>query len=169
MTKLKVWFLAFATAICLMAQSTGSLTGVVQDSQGSVIVGAEVTAENSATGLRLPTTANEAGIYLFPSLPVGEYRVSVAYAGFRTKVKSAIRLQIDQRLTANFELDVAGVQTQVQVESAQALLETTTSTLTQVVETRRINDLPLNGRNVLSLLGLQAGYSGPRNSDQAIS
>lgn len=79
--------------------------------------------------------------------------------GFQTRVLDKIRLQVDQRLTADFDMALASVQEQVVVQTSAALLETTTSTLSQVVDSERINDLPLNGRNVLSLLGLQAGVT----------
>lgn len=143
----------------LSAQSTGSLTGVVRDSQAGIVAGASVIAENTATGIRSTTATNDTGIYLFPSLPVGVYRLTVSFSGFQTRVLDQVRLQVDQRLTADFELAVATLQEQVVVQTSTALLETTTSTLSQVVDTKRINDLPLNGRNVLSLLGLQAGVT----------
>ncbi|HUQ94986.1 MAG TPA: carboxypeptidase regulatory-like domain-containing protein [Bryobacteraceae bacterium] len=150
---------ALFTAWTVSAQSTGSLTGVVRDTQAGAIPGAPVTAENIATGIKTPATTNDAGIYFFPALPVGVYRLTVSFQGFQTRVLDKIRLQVDQRLTADFDLQVASVQEQVMVQTSAVLLETTTSTLSQVVDTKRINDLPLNGRNVLSLLGLQAGVT----------
>lgn len=152
----------FATlfAVCtLQAQSNGSITGVIRDIQTALVVGASVVAENTATGIRTTAVSNDSGIYIFPALPVGLYRLTVSHGGFQTRVLSDVRLQVDQRLTADFELAVASVQESVKVETSVALLETTTSTLAQVVDTKRINDLPLNGRNVLSLLGLQAGVT----------
>ena len=154
--------LAFAvlfSASALLAQSNGSITGVIRDTQMALVVGASVVAENTATGIRTTAASNDSGIYLFPNLPVGLYRLTVTHGGFQTRVLNGVRLQVDQRLTADFELAVASVQESVRVETSAALLETTTSTLAQVVDTKRINDLPLNGRNVLSLLGLQAGVT----------
>jgi hypothetical protein len=150
---------ALFVAWTLNAQSNGSITGVIRDTQTALVVGASVVAENTATGIRSTTASNDSGIYIFPNLPVGLYRLTVSQGGFQTRVLNDVRLQVDQRLTADFELAVASVQESIKVETSAALLETTTSTLAQVVDTKRINDLPLNGRNVLSLLGLQAGVA----------
>lgn len=152
-----------ATLLCgavhALGQSTGAITGIVTDSQSSAIPGAAVTVLNANTNLRQQVKTNDYGLYAFPALPVGEYSVTAEMDGFRTLTREGVRVQVNQKLTADFVLPVSTVKEQVVVEARAALMETTTSTLSQVVDTRQVNDLPLNGRNVLQLIGLDAGVS----------
>src|ERR1051326_4716292 len=147
------------SSTCLVGQSTGTLTGQVTDNQGAAVVGASVTVQNVETNLQRAQVTNEFGYYSFNNLPVGKYILTVSAKGFKTASEADIRLDVNQRPTVNVVLSIGSLEEKIDVQSAPVLLQTTDSTLSQVVESELINDLPLNGRNVTLLLGLQAGVT----------
>ncbi|MFN0166130.1 MAG: TonB-dependent receptor domain-containing protein [Bryobacteraceae bacterium] len=155
--------LCLVTVCCLslagpaFGQATGTILGTVKDTSGAVVVGAKITLVNEGTGVTRSVTADPTGSFLIPRLPVGSYTARAEQAGFRTFENRGILLQVDQSVTLAIMLDVGEVATEVTVQGAATLLQTNTSTLSQVVERKRVEDLPLNGRNVLQLIRLNAG------------
>jgi hypothetical protein len=142
-------------AISLVAQSTtASLGGTVTDATGASISDALVTAQNVGTGFTQNTQSDAAGAFLFPRLPVGSYELRVERAGFQTYVRSGITLTVNQAANANVTLQVGQVSEQVTVEANAELIETRTGTISQLVDTKRIVELPLNGRMAQSLVFL---------------
>src|SRR6185295_6504267 len=109
------------------------------------------------TGISGMTVSNETGVYILPTLPLGPYRMEAALPGFRTFVQTGIVLQVGSNPTINVVLEVGQVSEQVEVESNAALVETRSVSVGQVMETARIMELPLNGRNAQELLLLGGG------------
>ncbi|HUQ94244.1 MAG TPA: carboxypeptidase regulatory-like domain-containing protein, partial [Bryobacteraceae bacterium] len=144
-------------AVRLMAQSTGAIVGVIQDKSGAIVPGASVTVTSELTGLKNTATADDAGRFRFPRLPVGSYRLEAVQQGFRQFVVEGIRLDSDQTRQADVSLEVGQVSESVNVSGAVALVETVGGTIKEIVDQRRMVDLPLNGRNPLQLQLLVAG------------
>jgi len=147
--------LLFAFSLC--AQSTGLLTGSVEDSSGAVVPAARVSAVQQGTSLRFEAMADDAGRFTFPRLPVGSYVVECSQQGFRRFVSEVIRLEADQTRQAQIVLQVGETTESVQVTGAIGLVETVGATIRETVDERRITELPLNGRNPLQLQLLVPG------------
>lgn len=146
---------AVGTAIAQTA--TGQITGTVHDASGAVLARAKVTATNQANGFTRETSTNEAGTYVFPLLPVGMYTVSVTQQGFSTSKQTGIPLTVDKIARVDFDLKVGDVSATVDVQSAAITLDTETASMGQTVTQKQVTQLPLNGRNFLSLLFLNGG------------
>ncbi len=137
--------------------STSAISGIVSDSSGAAVSGAKVTLENEATGVTNRQETNEAGSYSFPALPAGSYSVTVEMQGFRKARRGGIPLEVSSPLTIPFILELGDLTEVVTVESQGAIVETANATLGNVVTQKAIADLPLNGRNPLTLLTLEPG------------
>src|ERR1035437_1008578 len=155
-----VAFVLFVTAMPVFAQlSTGSILGVVKDSSGAVMPGAQVTARNAETGQSRSAVAGGDGEYRFSSLPVGHYDVSVAQSGFRTEMQRGLTLEVSQEAVINFTLQVGTAEQQVTVAGEVSLINTTNATLGGLVNEEKVAELPLNGRNYVNLTLLQTGVA----------
>ncbi len=146
--------------LCLVAfsqTSTTQLSGTVTDVSGSSVPGAQVTATNEATGLKYTLNTTEAGLYAFPSIPVGSYTIDVEQKGFKRFSVNKIVLQINTPATVNAKLEVGLASETIQVEASAELLQANNATLGNVVEHKAIEALPLNGRNPLNLLIYEPG------------
>lgn len=148
MSKLTLWLLAPAL---LLAQSTGTIVGIVEDSSGAVIPGVSLKVTNQSTSQQTSTESDGAGRFSFPRLPVGDYRLEAGHEGFRRFVSEGIRLDADQSRQANIVLEVGQAAESITISGAVGLVETVGGTLKEVVDQKRITDLPLNGRNALQL------------------
>ena len=146
------------TAIALQAQivETGNITGVVRDNTGAMIAKARVTLRSKATGLTSNTARDAQGLYVSPPLAPGNYSVEIEAPGFN-KTVVRVRLEVGQRAAANVVLVVGKTTETVDVESSGAVLETESSTVSNLRTEEEVKDLPLNGRNFAELLGLGAG------------
>ncbi len=164
---------AFAFAGALHAQATGLIVGVVQDGSGAVIPGANVLAVNELTGIEFNAASDAAGRFSFPRLPVGEYRVEVSSEGFRRFSSGRFRLDADQNRRVTATLELGEVTETVTVEGAVTQVDTETATLKEIVDERRITELPLNGRNPIQLIllvpGVNSGPGGVISQNQAFS
>jgi hypothetical protein len=138
-----------------------NIEGVVTDPTGAVIVGADLTVENEATSLQRKTRSSNTGFYTFRLLPVGRYRVTVEAQGFARKVLTGIELEIDQIAQVDVQLSVAGAVEQETVVAQAPLVESRSATIGDVIENRRVTELPLNGRNFIQLALLVAGTTVP--------
>lgn len=137
--------------------TTASLGGTVVDPTGAVVPEANVTVRNTETGLTVTTASQANGAYLFSRLPVGTYELTVEKPGFRTYVQAGITLTVNQVATQNVTMAVGEVTERVTVEAEAPLITTRTATAGQLIDQRRIVDLPLNGRSAQTLLYLSAG------------
>jgi hypothetical protein len=137
--------------------SQSSIAGTVTDAQGGVIAGAEVIATHVQTNQQFKATTSTEGTYVLPSLPVGVYDFTATAAGFKKLQRSGIMVEVTQRLRVDLGLEVGQVTESVTVKSDVVRIQTEDSTLSTVVENRQIEDLPLNGRNIFSLMTMVAG------------
>ncbi len=141
-------------ACAVHAQTLGTVTGEVKDATGANVAGAAITVRNTGTnGVRTVST-NEEGVYTVPALNPGMYDVKVEKPGFKTATRAAFELQVQQTARVDFVLEVGSVSETVEVSASAQLLTTENATVGTVIEERRITDLPLNGRNFLSLVAL---------------
>lgn len=155
--------LVVGTCSLASAQSrTCSIVGTVTDSSGAVIPGAHITVTNVGTGEVATTTTTAAGEYTVLNLLYGQYVIAAARDGFTTAKRTAVQLEIGQRLKADFVLRPGTVQQAVVVKGAAPLLSTQSSTVSQVISSRAVLDMPLVGRNWLNLATLSAGAVAPR-------
>src|SRR6266581_3270978 len=139
------------------AQATAQISGTVRDPSAAVLPGVELTATQTETGVTRMTITNETGSYVLPNLPLGPYKLEAVLPGFRTFVQTGIVLQVNSKPTINVVLQVGKVTEQVEVQANSALVETRSLSVGQVMETARIMELPLNGRNAQELVLLQGG------------
>lgn len=140
--------------------STGTIVGVVQDSTGAVVPNATVTLKHIATGQVREVHSNEQGEFNAQFMPLGAYSVSTTAAGYQTNVLSGITLQVDQTANLTIKLEVGSVSQTVEVTSAAPLVDTTSSSLGQVIDNHEVLSMPLNGRNPFQL-GLLVGNTAP--------
>jgi len=129
----------------------GTISGVEEDKSGAVIPGAAVIATHIPTGETRRVTTNEHGEFRIAFACIGEYSIAAEARGFRPAKLSGIVLRVDQTLNLRLTLEVGAVTEAVEVRGAAPLIESTTSSLGQVIENRKIRDLPLNGRNPFAL------------------
>ena len=129
-----------------------NINGTVTDAAGAVISGAQISATNLGTGQITNVTTTSGGSYALPFLPIGRYELSASQNGFATENQTDITLTADQVATVNFSLKPGKVSTRVEVKAEGTQLETTTGAISQVIDQRAIQELPLNGRNPASLV-----------------
>ncbi|MGH9930955.1 MAG: carboxypeptidase regulatory-like domain-containing protein [Pyrinomonadaceae bacterium] len=149
--------LAISAAVALAQTGTSRISGRIVDSKEASIPGASVTVTNEATGVSQTQTTNEAGVYAFASLPVGNYTVTVEQAGFKKFQKTGNALEVGSPLSVDAALEVGQVSEVVTVQGGTEQLQTANATIGNVVEQKAIEALPLNGRNPLTLLLLEPG------------
>ena len=130
---------------------------MVTDPTGAAIPSASVVAKRVDTGITTEVKSNESGEYVFPSLAPATYDITVTASGFSTQVHNNVVLLADASVTTNVALSVGATSQTLTVEAAPVTVDTTTGTLSQVVDTKQVNELPLNGRNAASLTTLVAG------------
>src|ERR1051325_11585209 len=147
----------FVLSGCLFGQGLGEMVGVVTDPSGAVISGTKVTVTEVGTGFSRTAVTTGEGFYTIPSLRPAVYNLSVEASGFRTYTRNGVTLAADQTATVNVRLEVGAATESISVSANSVQVDTSTSTLRQVVDEKRITDLPLNGRNAAQLTGLVAG------------
>ncbi len=145
---------------------TAKVTGLVTDSTGAAVNGADVEAQNRATGIVLKTVTNDSGDYTFPVLTPGVYSVAVRKTGFESINRTGIELVVSQIARIDFQLKVGSTQQTVEVKAAVPLLDNATASLGQVIDTKAVAELPLNGRNFLQLAKLSTGVLETKSGDR---
>jgi hypothetical protein len=165
-------------SVCLLVSTlaawsqtaTGTIVGTVTDHSGAVISSAKVTVINTGTNSKIEVLTNSEGDYTAPLLPPGTYSVAVSAPGFKTLDQKGIRLQVQQQARVDVVLQVGAVSDSVEVTADAAVVEATTSSIGKVVDNKRIAELPLNTRNVYSLVNLTPGLAGSiGNAHNAVS
>jgi hypothetical protein len=162
LSRLLSTFLFLAAFLCLAsshlhAQGLGRLSGPVTDPTGAVIPNATVTATQNGTGTVTEVKANDSGDFIFPSLPPATYDLSVTSTGFSGYVQKGILLQADASVTQNVTLKTGSSSETVTVTSDALQVDTSSGTLSQVINSASVNELPLDGRNAAALTTLVAG------------
>src|SRR5437764_3507857 len=168
--------LAFVTLFSpnlLRADVTGSILGVVRDSTQGVVAGAHIVATNVHTNLQQETVSAADGSYRILALPAGSYKLTVTAAGFRTFTETDIEVKVNDQLHFDVTLNVGSVTEHVEIVANAVQVQTESTQLGDVIETKKMLALPLNGRSYLDLLGLQAGVvpvtSGSIQQDRSVS
>ena len=158
-TLLCVVLVAFPST--LLGQSyTGTIIGTLKDTSGAVIPAANVTITNQQTARTESTTTDIEGRYISVPLAPGVYRVEASLQGFRGAARPDVTVQVNSTVVIDFTLEVGQLTDQVEVRADATLLETDSGTVGKVVDNRRILELPLNTRNVYSLIFLTPGVAG---------
>src|SRR5262249_17963509 len=139
------------------AQGLGSIVGTVTDPSGAVIASAKITVTEVGTGLTRTATTDSEGHYVLVALRPAQYDLKVEAVGFNTFNQRGVMLLADQTLTVNMKVQVSGTKESVTVTVSDIQVDTTTSTLGQVIERERVVELPLNGRNAATLTLLVPG------------
>lgn len=138
---------------------TGSISGVVTDPSGAVVAGAKVVATNTQTGISSSVTSDGKGFYVVAALPVGDYTLQITVAGFKTYQRTGIQIDANSSVRADAILVVGTVSEKVEVNTEAVHVETQTSQMGEVIGSKSIAAMPLNGRAFTDLLALQPGVS----------
>ena len=158
----KILITGFALLLCQMAiqaQTTGSISGTVSDPNGAVVAGANVTLKNNATGAERSTVAKDNGTFTFTALEPGNYSVTVEASGFKRTVAPSVDVTVSTQAQVTIALEVGLAGETVTVTAVQDVINSSNPTLTNVINTRQVVDLPLPTRNPLDLAALQAGIA----------
>ncbi|MCZ6877754.1 MAG: TonB-dependent receptor [Acidobacteria bacterium] len=175
-------FLCLVAALTLSATSmyaqfrTGTVSGTVSDSTGAVLPGVEVTVLNLDTGQSRALVTGDSGNYRALELVVGDYEVRAELTGFQTAVRRGFRVMVGQEAVIHLTLEVGEISEEVVVTGEAPLVNTTSSTLSEVISEQQLHELPLNSRNLVELSLLTPGvvqartasYSGQTTSPAAI-
>jgi len=157
----RVSALSLCFAILTLAQSTGGIQGTVTDATGAILSNADVEITNTETGQRQMLKSNEAGAYLAPSLPTGNYTVLVKAPGMATTTAANIRVAVSTVTRQDFTLQVASSTQTVEIQGGSPVVETTSVSMGAVVDKRTVQEVPLNGRHFVDLALLVPGTVTP--------
>src|SRR5260221_9259642 len=160
-TALMAGLVIFSVAPTALAQSTGAIQGTVADATGAVVPNANVSVRNEATGEERLVQTDAAGLYSVPSLTLGRYRVEVKSPGMQTVAASGIVLEVGSTVTQNFTLRVASASEIVEITATAPVVENSTISVGQVINSRTVQEIPLNGRHFVDLGLLVAGTVTP--------
>jgi outer membrane receptor protein involved in Fe transport len=154
-----IWLVATLlwTGSAVAQFTTARLSGVVIDKAGSAVSGATVTVEQVTTGYRQIAKTGSVGDYLFPSLPIGNYQLTVEMPGFSSYIQKGIVLAVNQSATQNVTLDVGAVAQQVTVQANPSMVTTQSAAVGQLINQKNMVGLPLNGREAQQLVFLIPG------------
>jgi Carboxypeptidase regulatory-like domain/TonB dependent receptor/TonB-dependent Receptor Plug Domain len=141
---------------------TGSILGTITDASGAALSGAKVTLTNEGTGAALTFTTGGDGVYKFTPLKIGSYKVTASFQGFQTTTQTNIVVNVGTDVVINFSLKPGAVTQTVEVVATVPVLQTQNAAMGQVVDSKSVNDLPLNGRNFTFLAQLSAGVNTPQ-------
>ncbi|MEZ5361737.1 MAG: TonB-dependent receptor [Bryobacterales bacterium] len=156
-----VWLCGIALLLSsgLHAQVTGTILGTVTDETGAIVPGAAVSVKNTLTGETRNASTDASGSYIVTGLPVGQYQVEVQSEGFKSFVASGITLEVNQNIRIDASLTIGALVESVEVTTDPAQVDTYQTQVGTVVDTNRVNNLPLNGRNVYDLAITLPGVS----------
>jgi hypothetical protein len=149
--------LVFLCCTSIFAQNT-QLSGIVQDPSGAAVPNTQITVVDETKGIERQTKTNDSGLYVI-TLPPSRYTVRVASSGFKTSTRQGVSLEVGQNQQLNFTLEVGRMEQSVAVTGAAPIVNTVDSAVSGVVDDNRVVDLPLNGRNVMSLATIVPGVS----------
>src|ERR1041385_2135713 len=170
MTKLSaVMLLCVLSAAILFGSPVGSISGTVKDSTGAVVPSVQLSLTNTTTNARVTTTTNTSGEFQFLQLPPANYSLVAEAQGFKKVNVSSVVVQVDQITRLDVTLEVGTLTESVQVEAAAPILENDKSTLSSVVDSRNIANMPLNGRQALDLAMVTPGVVPAAAGTQVLS
>jgi hypothetical protein len=152
---LLVWSLTLPAVFAQV--DTGTIAGSVRDSQGAGVPAATVTFVETGTNTTTKTQTNGSGDYASPPLRPGSYKITAAAPGFKTETRGTLVVQLQDRLRLDFAMAVGSVSENVEVTAETPAIQTDTSSLGEVVSTKEMTQLPLNGRDYIQLATLTTG------------
>src|SRR6185503_3383652 len=161
-----IWLLLVSAAASAQQSASSGLAGLVTDSSQAAIPGATVTVTNVGTNAQRVAVTDSEGRFSIPALPPATYRIKVELQGFQTVEQPNFVLRQGETARPTITLGVAAINESVTVTGESPLLQTQSASVVQVISGKQIEDLPLNGRTVLSLASLSAGVT-PRNFARA--
>src|ERR1039458_6117886 len=176
-SRMSCWLISLSSvlSLCLIcstltfAQGTGGrILGRVADSSGAVLANVKVTLTNEATGASSESTTNDSGEYGFPQVPVGTYRLEFDLAGFKKNLQRGVNVDLNQVVTANSVLQIGETKETVEVTSEAPLVDTTSTQLATIMDSRQVSNLPLNSRDTYQLLQLQPGVMSTVGSSNSL-
>ncbi|MBI3940679.1 MAG: TonB-dependent receptor [Acidobacteria bacterium] len=150
-------------------QTTATLSGTVHDASGAVLPGVSITAESPETGRTQESVSDDQGRYRVAGLPAGHYRVTASLPGFRKAVHDGIQLAVAQAATLDLSLQLGEIAEEVTVRGEAPLVDTTVSSVSGVINSTQMTELPLNGRDFTQLSLLETGTVNVRNTDQNVN
>ena len=160
-----VFALLVAVQPALADNLYGSIRGTLTDPSGAAVSGITVIAINTDTGVETRVTSNQTGGFVFPQLAIGNYKVTVSASNFKTYQQSGIHLNLDQIYALNVKLEVGAVSESIQVEANPVQVDTTSIQLTADIDSKKLVDLPLIGRNWVTLQQTCLLYTSPSPRD----
>ena len=156
--------LVFAFSATGLAQSTGTIQGTVTDPSNAAVAGAKVTLRSQTTGAERSTQTDAAGAFLVPGLLPDVYRIEVSASGFETSAIKDLKLDVATTVTENMQLKVGSVSQTVEVTGGEPLVNTSSVAVSQVIDQKTVQDIPLNGRHFVDLVNLVPGtVTAPQN------
>lgn len=163
----RVWLALGAMVVCVLAspvmlgqaQNTGSILGTVTDPTGAVVANATVTVAEPSEGLNRTVTTSKSGDFLLPSLPVGNYILTITANGFETYVASDITVDADKSVKEVVKLTVGSTKDTVSVNGEGTALDTNSATIGTLIDNTLVENLPIDGRDVVALAGLLPGVT----------
>ncbi len=159
--------LAFMTPLALYGQGSVTIYGTITDSSGALVPGVSITLSNIDTGAVRTTMSDAGGNYVLSQLPIGTYSLKAEGRGFKAFAQNEIRTQVDENRQINITMQLGSVKENVTVKAEAVQVETRSGALREVVDSARIVELPLNGRNPVQLQYLVAGSGGRAAAGQA--
>ena len=148
---------SLATLAAWGQDARGSLVGKVADQQGAMVAGAKITVLNSATNIKITAKSNDAGSFIVPYLLPGTYKLTVELTGFKKYVQDGIQVRVNDSVEVNPQLEVGDTTQSVEVKAETPLLSTAEASLGQVIDERRVTELPLFAGNAMDLVHLAPG------------
>src|SRR5215510_733015 len=152
-------------SICFAQQDTGIITGVITDPNGSPIPNAAVALLNTGTNASMTVNTDSNGLFVATPLRIGMYKISVEASGFKKSVRENILLRLQDRIRVDFRMEVGQVSETIEVSAKAPLLQSETTSLGQVIATKPVSELPLNGRNFVQLIALTPGAYIPQRNN----
>ncbi len=158
---------SLSASLALGQAVTGVIVGSINDTGGAAVAGAKVTITETSTGIARTVTTNSEGGYVVPYLPPGAYKIEIEKQGFKKFSREGVQLATGERLRIDAELTVGNINETVSVSTTAPLLQTENADVNQAFEAKKVQELPLNGRNFQSLIVLVPGVV-PSNSQVGI-
>ena len=156
------WLLS--SGMVAMAQSTGTIQGTITDESGAALPNAQVTVHSLETGVERTTQTDSLGSYQVAALPVGTYRIEVHAQGFQPSTVNDLTLEVGRTVVQSFQMKVGGVAQTINITAEAGVIETTTSTVGQVINQKTVQEIPLNGRHFVDLgLLIPGSVTPPQN------
>jgi hypothetical protein len=153
-----VAIVSFAPSILLAQFDSAQVSGIIRDSTGAVLPGVDVTLIAEGTSIERRTVSNEAGLYTFPNVPVGDYRVTSSLSGFTPATRTGVRVNAGVNIRVDIQMQLGGLTETVQVEAATTLVDT--SVVGRTVRSEQIAETPLSGRRVTQVAQFVPGAVG---------